>query len=313
VEIGTNHPGEIRTLCRILDPTHGLETNVGREHLEFFRTVRRVAAEEGALYSYLRRSGSGTALINADDPWVLSGARGISKTWKYGFNGANLKVKGNVIAIDSLGRVRFRFARRGAKRGTTISMSVPGMHNAMNALAAATTGLAFGVPPAKIQKTLAGFGAVKERMQVTTSGGVVILNDTYNANPDSVLAALRTLASMKSSGKKIVVLGDMRELGKASELEHRNIGREVEKCGFEYLLTYGEQAKHINKSAGVDSKFHYDEKNTLAEYLLELVAPGDVVLVKGSRGMKMEDVVIFLQVRLNSRNGVVRPQEQPET
>jgi len=303
VEIGTNHPGEIAGLCRILQPTHGLVTNVGREHLEFFRTVRRVATEEGALYEYLRRSGHGTALVNADDPWVLSRARGIRDAWKYGFGARGLTVRGTILETDARGCVHFRFAHRKARRGTTVRMAVPGAHSALNALAAATAGLALGVPATGIREALGSFRAVKDRMQIIRSAGVVIINDAYNANPDSMMAALRTLATMNTRGKRIAVLGDMREMGHASEREHRNLGREVARLGVEYLLTFGAQARHIHDGANMEMKFHYDQKNMLAEYLLELVSPGDLVLVKGSRGMRMEDVITFLQNRLGALAG----------
>jgi UDP-N-acetylmuramoyl-tripeptide--D-alanyl-D-alanine ligase len=303
VEIGTNHPGEIAALCRVLKPTHGLVTNIGREHLEFFRTIRRVATEEGALYEYLRRSGNGTALVNADDPWVLARAGGLRRTLKYGFDGRGLTVKGTIIDTDVHGCVSFRFAHRKARRGTTVRMAVPGTHNAANALAAATVGLALGVPAAGIRKALVSFSAVKNRMQVIRSAGIVILNDTYNANPDSMMAALQTLVTMKAKGKRIAVLGDMREMGEASEQEHRSLGREIARLGIDYLLTVGSQARHIHDGAEVKMKFHYDQKNVLAEYLLELVSPGDLVLVKGSRGMMMEDVIGFLLHRLGVNAG----------
>jgi UDP-N-acetylmuramyl pentapeptide synthase len=189
-------------------------------------------------------------------------------------------------------------------------MSVPGTHNAANALAAATAGLALGVSAARIGKAIATFSAVKDRMQVVRFAGLVLINDAYNANPDSMTASLRTLVSMKASGKRIAVLGDMREMGASSEKEHRGIGRLVGTLGVEYLLTFGDQAKHIHDAADVKMKFHYDQKNMLAEYLLELASPGDLVLVKGSRGMKMEDIVTFLQGRLDGENGKTTGQRQ---
>jgi UDP-N-acetylmuramoyl-tripeptide--D-alanyl-D-alanine ligase len=111
---------------------------------------------------------------------------------------------------------------------------------------------------------------------------------------------LRTLASAKVSGKRIAVLADMKELGAASLDEHARIGKEVSKLAIDYLLTFGEQARSIHDASSIKNKIHYEHKNMLAEYLAELVSPGDAVLVKGSRGMKMEDVVAFLQERLTA-------------
>jgi UDP-N-acetylmuramoyl-tripeptide--D-alanyl-D-alanine ligase len=148
-----------------------------------------------------------------------------------------------------------------------------------------------------------GFKPAKDRMEVIESGGVTLFNDTYNANPDSTIAALHTLASVISPGKKIAVLADMRELGTFAPEEHERVGRELQRVGIEYLLTYGEMARHIHDAAGVPNKFHYDQKNVLAEFLFELLAAGDAVLVKGSRGMRMEDVVSFLRHRLDAIQG----------
>ena len=137
-------------------------------------------------------------------------------------------------------------------------------------------------------------------MEVITIGGVRVFNDAYNANPDSTIAALKTLAAVSTSGKRIAVLGDMLELGPEGIEEHRRVGREVAALAFDYLLTYGPLAKTIHDAANLRYSAHYDQKNILAEYLTELVGPGDAVLVKGSRGLKMEDIVTFLQERLRA-------------
>jgi UDP-N-acetylmuramyl pentapeptide synthase len=137
-------------------------------------------------------------------------------------------------------------------------------------------------------------------MEVVNLEGVVIFNDTYNANPDSMLASLQTLAATRVAGKKIAVLGDMRELGAAGPAEHTRIGKAARDLGIDYLLTFGPLARHIHEAAAPVQAIHYDQKNVLAEYLAELIAPGDAVLVKGSRGMKMEDIVAFLEERLRS-------------
>jgi UDP-N-acetylmuramyl pentapeptide synthase len=134
-------------------------------------------------------------------------------------------------------------------------------------------------------------------MEVVNVDGVTILNDTYNANPDSTMAALRTLAALPATGKRIAVLADMLELGAAAPAEHERIGRAVTELKIDYLLTYGTLGSIIARAAGLPTAMQYDQKNILAEYLLELLTPGDVVLVKGSRGMRMEDVVLFIQER----------------
>jgi UDP-N-acetylmuramyl pentapeptide synthase len=186
------------------------------------------------------------------------------------------------------------------KNPVPVTMTIPGRHQASNALAAAAVGLTMGVPPAKIRTALEGFQASSKRMEVVQVGGVTILNDTYNANPESTFAALHTLTSMRTRGKRIAVLGDMLELGAQSAEEHARVGRAVAAAGVDYLLTFGTWAQHIQRAAEMATAVHYDQQNVLAEYLLELVTPGDLVLLKGSRSMKMENILTFLRQRLNT-------------
>lgn len=294
VEIGTNHFGELRYLCEILEPTHGLITNVGREHLEFFGDVKGVAKAEGELYESLGRTGIG--FVNADDPWVVQKAKVMKRKVTYGFAKANVHIRGGFLGVNDKACAAFSAKVRG-KREFNIQLSVPGKHVASGALGAAAVGVQFNVAQGKIQQALQGFTSTSKRMEIINTGGITILNDTYNANPDSVIGALETVSAMRCRGKKIVVLADMLELGAHAREEHRGIGAIIGDSGAEYLLTCGHLAKFIHDEADVPLKFHYDEKNVLSEYLSELVSPGDIVLVKGSRRMRMEDVVTFLVER----------------
>jgi UDP-N-acetylmuramoyl-tripeptide--D-alanyl-D-alanine ligase len=299
VEIGTNHFGEVNYLCTILEPTHGLITNIGREHLEFFGKLSGVARAEGELFLWLAAHGNRYArgIVNADDPWVVKQAIRLKRKFSYGFQNKNVDVRGRVLRYDRQMCAELEVTPKG-KKSFVVKLNVPGEHHAANALAAAAVGLLFKVPPAKIQKALESFRAVSKRMQLLRLRGVTVLDDAYNANPDSVLAALRTLGALETRGKRIAVLADMLELGASAEEAHRAVGRAAGTAGVEYLLTYGSLARYIHEAASVKFKSHFDQKNMLAEYLLELLSAGDVVLIKGSRGMKMEDVVTFLQERL---------------
>lgn len=180
-----------------------------------------------------------------------------------------------------------------------ITLSVPGLHTAHNALAAAAVGLTFRVPGKNITEALHTFRPTGKRMEVITINGITVLNDTYNSNPDSTAAALQTLSAMNVTGKRIAVLADMLELGPHADQLHRRVGREASSTNIEYLLTYGPLSRSTHESATTRFKAHYEQKNMLSEYLSELVSTGDVVLVKGSRGMKMEDVVTFLKERFS--------------
>jgi len=178
---------------------------------------------------------------------------------------------------------------------------MPGRQAAQNALAAAAVGCTFRISPRNVQTALKNFANVGKRMEVLRAGGVTILNDTYNANPDSVIGAIETMQSIKSRGNRVAILADMLELGAAAKKEHERIGELIGKMGVEYVLTYGQLSKLIHENARVKMKAHYQEKNMLAEYAAELLTEGDIVLVKGSRGMKMEDVVTFLTERLQKK------------
>lgn len=297
IELGTNHPGELAYLCDIVEPTHGLITNIGREHLEFFSDLEGVANEEGTLFDALGRRG--TAFINVDDSLIVRRARAVCRKVTYGFAKKPVHVRGTLLSIDDKARASLAIRVRG-KREFFVRLAVPGKHIGANAIAAAAVGSAFRVPLSEIQKSLERFRGTSKRMEVFTIGGVTLLDDTYNANPDSMVAALETLQAMRTDGKKIAVLADMLELGDRTEELHRSIGLVTDACT-DYLVTFGSGARFIHESSSVGMKFHYERKNVLSEYLAELVSPGDVVLVKGSRRMKMEDVVLFLRERL-SRN-----------
>ncbi len=296
VEIGTNHPGELASLCAMLAPTHGLLTNIGAEHLEFFSSLDGVAAEEGVLFNDLARRG-GTAFVNADDRRVVESARGCRTAVRYGFRARRAAVRGRALGLDGQARAHFEFTGGRMRKSAAAHLRVPGRHQGLNALAAAAVGVTFRIPAAEIVSALESFAGTDRRMAVLDLDGITVLNDTYNANPDSMVAALETLASMNVRGKKIAVLADMLELGSAEAGEHRRVGEAASRLGIDYVLTYGARAQGIHNAVRGPFAAHYDQKNVLAEYLLELVGPGDAVLLKGSRGMSMDDILEFLTQR----------------
>ncbi len=304
VEIGTNHPGEIAALLTILEPTHGLITNIGREHLEFFGSLRGVAREEGALFRWL--AGRGVAFVNADDPETAKLSTSVRRKVTFGFS-KGVDVSGSALRFDARGCPEFRCGGKKIARSFPVRLPVPGAHTAANALAAAAVGIVFKVPPRRIRTALEQFQAPSKRMEVLSIAGVTIFNDTYNANPDSVIAWLKTLAGAAVPGKRIAVLADMKELGPDGPEEHARVGALLPELGIEYLLTYGDVARHSHDSAQGTFAVHYDQKNVLAEYLAELITTGDAVLIKGSRGMAMEDIVSFLMQRLPSLPGTAPP------
>ncbi|HTY36417.1 MAG TPA: UDP-N-acetylmuramoyl-tripeptide--D-alanyl-D-alanine ligase [Bacteroidota bacterium] len=298
IEIGTNHFGEITHLCSVAEPTHVLITNIGREHLEFFGSVEGVAKAEAEAFDWIRQNPRAKAVgfVNQDDKRIAKRAKGLRRSVSYGFAKGPASVKGKLAAFDDDARALLEVKPKG-KKAFRFRVGVPGQHNALNALAAATVGLAFKISSKNIGEALSAFRSASKRMQVVKLPQLTILNDTYNSNPDSAIAALNVLAGIRTGGKKIVVLADMLELGKNSVAEHLRIGQAVSKSGARHLLTFGPMSKNTHDGSAVVLKAHFEDKKSLCEHLVEMITPGDVVLVKGSRGMKMEEVVAFLEER----------------
>jgi UDP-N-acetylmuramoyl-tripeptide--D-alanyl-D-alanine ligase len=286
IEMGTNHYGEIARLCEIAAPSHGLITNVGRAHIEFFKTLDGVAKAKGELFDYLHAR-DGIVFLNADDPKLktvlLSGAKAIT----YGLHHP-AQVQGKILGVDQDGCVML------AWRDQNIHLAIPGTHNAINALAAIAVGAHFGIVPEKIRLGLESTPPVAKRMQILRRGELTVINDAYNANPESMRAALEFLAAMPvhGSGRRIAVLGDMLELGEAAPLAHEEIGVLARELPIHAVFAYGPHMRHLVQALG-ETKWaeHFENKSRLGEEVGRSVRPGDVILLKGSRGMMMEEII----------------------
>ena len=285
VEMGTSGPDEIRPLSLATEPDVAVITNIGASHLERLKDLDGVFNEKITIKDGLKAGG--TLIVNADDTHLckvrstknmkvvtFGVRRGIVKPEKLTWNA-------NACADFYIGRTHFE-------------LGVPGIHNLYNALAAIAVGTAFRVPKADIAKALKAFRATNMRMEIRKGNGFKIVSDCYNANPSSTRMALQTIGNMNVQGCRIAVLGDMLELGKASKYLHREIGRLVPEMNFDLLLAVGEEAKEFIKGAkerGMAHAFHFDTVQDAIEFLGDVVSEGDVLLVKGSRGMHMEQVV----------------------
>ncbi|OQX85943.1 hypothetical protein B6D60_07070, partial [candidate division KSB1 bacterium 4484_87] len=265
-------------------------TNIGPAHLEFFGSLDGVYRAKTELWKYIEKSGSGV-FVNMDDPFLRKKIPHVPEVVEYGLTHAK-DVRGELVGMDSSGHPRFRVD------GLEIQLSVPGMHNVHNALAAVAVGRKFGVSDEQIKRALENFQSADKRMQIIEAGGIKIINDCYNSNSASAKRALETLSQMETDGRKIAILGDMFELGKLSEQEHFGVGDYCAELGnIEYLLAVGEKSQFMKKGASPKMKkraLHFSEKKSLAKYLLKLLAPGDLVLIKGSRGMAMEEITKFI-------------------
>lgn len=282
IELGMNHRGEIAYLAAIARPTVGLVNNAQREHLEFMRSVEEVAAENAAVYEALPPDG--VAVVNADDAQAafFRAQAGSRRVIDFGIQADAL-----VAASYRLAPLATELAIRMPHGEVAATLAIPGLHNARNALAAAACAFAAGVEPKAIGEGLTAFRPYTGRLQVKHArGGATVIDDTYNANPDSVRAAIDVLASCP--GPTALVLGDMGEVGEQGAQFHREVGAYARSKGISSLLALGEATRHAADAFG-DGARHFER----IEDLVAVVA-GRSILVKGSRFMKMERVVAAL-------------------
>ncbi|MBN2091207.1 UDP-N-acetylmuramoyl-tripeptide--D-alanyl-D-alanine ligase [candidate division KSB1 bacterium] len=294
IEIGTNHFGEIKTLTAITNPDIGLITNIGRGHLEFFGSIEGVGREKTDLFRGLKSGGK--AIINIDDPFLAPMTRELKNYVDYGIKN-NARLKGKFLRMSELGNVTFMVENQ------EIALQVPGIHNIYNALAAVAVGLEFEIPFTEIKDALEAFKSQAKRMETLQLNQNLILNDCYNANPDSTAAALEVLNGLQGAGRKIAVLGDMLELGEQGKNEHFQIGAKVAQLKIDYFLGFGPLTKlgveEASKQMG-DRAMHFQRKSDLIQCLKELIQTDDVLLIKGSRGMAMEEVTEAVLTYLKS-------------
>ena len=299
LEMGMNMPGEIRRLKAIAEPEISLITNVGRAHLEFLGSLEGVARAKGELWEDLRAED--WIAVNADDERIgrlAASARCRKKT--FGIE-QRAEIRGEEIGVDEGRGVHFALCTAGRK--VLVNLSVFGRHNVYNALAAASLAEILGMEPEEIAAGLASFQPVYSRGKpALLSGGIRVLDDSYNSNPDSLRATLAAFAEMKGKNRGLAVLGDMLEVGPSSPAFHEQAGRGVGEMGLAHLFVFGEAARGIAegaRAAGMEEKRIHAPRDLeeLGARLEEVLEPGDWILVKGSRRMRMERVVEALKGR----------------
>lgn len=284
IEMGMNHPGEIAGLTAIACPDVALVNNAQAAHLAGLGTVREVALAKGEIFQGLKSDG--VAVINADDAHAglwreLAGGR---RAMTFG-----LAQPAEVSARVQAGPYGSELELRTPQGTVLVSLRIPGEHNVRNALAAAAAATALGVDPAAIAAGLSGFTGVGGRLQRKEAlHGATLIDDTYNANPDSVAAAIAVLAAVP--GRKVLVLGDMGELGRGAPELHAEIGRRARDAGIDRLFALGDLSRHAAAEFGRGGR-HFEYIEDLLAELENLLAPEVTVLVKGSRFMRMERVV----------------------
>jgi len=286
VELGMNHPGEIARLAAIAEPTVGLVNNAQREHQEFMATVAAVAEENGAVLRAL--SADGVAVFPADDPFA-----GLWRGYAQQQPGRRvltfgLSADADVCCAhraDAFGSV---LSISAGGREFTVRLAAAGVHNVRNALAATACALAAGIDIEAIRRGLEAFAPVAGRLQKkAAANGACVIDDTYNANPDSVRAAIDVLA--QAPAPRILVLGDMGEVGNEGRQFHQEIGAYARSRGIDHLLALGELTREAVAAFG--GGHHFDSLDDLAAALQPLLTSAATVLVKGSRFMRMERLV----------------------
>jgi UDP-N-acetylmuramoyl-tripeptide--D-alanyl-D-alanine ligase len=285
LELGTNRPGDIARLAHWARPDAAIITSIGEEHLEGLGSLEGVAAEEAMLLRHLRSGGF--AVVPSDEALLFPhlAAVPVEKLITFGTGErADLRVT-DVRRED--GGLRFLC------RGVEFRLGLAGEWNALNAVAASAIGMVIGLPLPECAARLADFKPPKMRMERLEIGGITIVNDAYNANPVSMRGALVEFERLECRGKKVAVLGEMRELGPGSAAFHEEIGALLmEMPSIEAVVTIGPGARAMGMA------FHYDVVDEARSLLCAIVEPGDAVLIKGSRAVGLEKVVKFLAEKL---------------
>ena len=292
LELGMNHFGEISYLTKIARPNMAIFTNIGTMHIEYLGSRAGILKAKMEVLEGMGEDG--IVVMNGDEPllWELRD-RMDKKHYYFGVSNAECDVRATNIITEDDG---VRFTLTGIGRTMEIAVPSSGRHTVYNALAAAAAALLSGAEPEDLVEGLAGFENAGMRQRIIEQSGYTIIDDCYNAGPESMAASLEVLASHSCKGRRIAVLGDMMELGCVSSAEHYRIGRLAAKKKIDLILAYGANASRVIAGAitgGIPYQHAagYDDQDQLIHELRTRVQPGDVRLFKGSRGMKMERVL----------------------
>ncbi len=290
IEVGTNHPGELEPLLQMIQPNLGVITSIGREHLEFFGDLAGVAKEEGTLAQLL--PATGTLFVNGDSELMETiTQRTRAKIVRVGLAEGNDFHPRN-IRFDESG-VTFLARTPHDQISGEYRIKLFGRHQVVNALLALSVAAELGLNRSEIQRGFDDCPPAKMRLQLWSVNGIRILDDSYNANADSMIAALETLRELPCSGRRIAVLGDMAELGEQSVSAHMDVGRRAAECGVEHLFAVGAMAETTAKAAraaGLEAVTEFRDAQQAGGALKTFLHPNDLVLLKASRAARIEQI-----------------------
>jgi len=294
LEMGMNHAGEIRALCAIAKPRIGVVTNVGHAHMEAFDSIQGVAAAKRELIECLPPDG--VAVLNADDPLVGKfGEAHSGRALTFGID-SDADIRATAVQLTDRG-VSFTVA------GVAFQSALLGRHSVLNILAGMAVASLYGIRPAQLTGVVKDLAAPSMRGQRLMHDGVLILNDCYNSNPDAARVMIDVLRETPAK-RRIAVLGEMLELGRWSESLHRDVGSYVAKSGIDVLVGIRGEACHLVDAArraglAVDAAFFFPDAGAAGEHLRRIARPGDVILLKGSRGTRVEHALERFLARPN--------------
>jgi len=292
-ELGTNSKGEIKQLAQLTEPDVSLITNVNPSHLEGLLSLEGVLEEKLSLFYNTKESGK--VIVNADDPNILArykDDRHILITY-----GISNKADFNLSVEESLGWNGSRLVLKCPGMEIKTKTTLLGKHNLYNILAAATIAHSIGADAGLISEGIETFNSYAMRLEPVKSGkGYIVLDDTYNANPSSMAWAIKTLLDLPCKGKRMVILGDMKELGEKTSFYHRELGRFLKEAGIPIILLIGEyMMETLDELRDSEMAMLFESKEQLIDYAAKNLKEGDAVLVKGSRAAKMEEIVEALK------------------
>jgi len=290
LEAGTNHPGELEPLLRMIRPDFGVLTSIGREHLEFFGDLEGVVREEGWVAELLPPTGK--LFLNGDSIWTDGLARRTpAAVVRLGFEEGN-DWRASTLRVSRQG-VSFRVAAPQPEFSGEYRVNLLGRHQALNAMFAIALGAELGLSRAEIERGLSECKPAKMRLQLWERNGVRVLDDAYNANADSMVTALETLRALPCKGRRVAVLGDMAELGAHSEAAHEEVGRRAAELGVAQLFAVGKMAPTMARgarNAGLNRVLEFADVEAAASAVKQFVREGDTLLLKASRATRLERV-----------------------
>lgn len=297
IEHGTNHFGEIKYTADIAQPDFALITNIGESHIEFLKDIDGVFKEKEELFKSTLNAG-GKLFVNVDDPYLNKYYGNNQSAVTYGFN-RNCEVRGKVESVSDEGNLNLKIKHK--KKEFSTALPVPGFSNAQNFLACVAVAVTLGLKKKELLTGTSKLKAIDGRMEIIKQSNRVVINDSYNSSPVSIKAALELLSGIKTYNRKAAILGDIFELGGKAKMIHQSLVLYIVKSNIQEVYTIGSNMKFLSKELAkqILIKKHFESSDDLMQFILDDGFEESVVLVKGSRGMKMEQYVKLFTNRLN--------------